>query len=360
MFAMAARRLGYRVHTLAPEHDTPTGQISDLEIVADYDDLDRIRDFACGVDVVTFEFENVSAAAVHEAEEHAVVRPNGRALAITQHRLREKTFLVDRGLPVAPFALVTDEASLAAALDQVGRPAVLKTTTLGYDEFGNLEDVTTPPNASGQAQSYHTRFDATAAMYPVEVRDGFEYASSATYDLRFGIATSEIDVNSVEIRRTLDAHGRLETVRGPYDTVRPALAMEYFLDEIPRRAKTTTHPAAPPGFSLPDTPLIAKYIRCVSGDCDALYILLRLSGESTTRMGWFDSGGGSLKGSPPLISGLGIICVSSMSRIPTATAGSVGVAAMLGRVDDSRGVGPVIAAGCVDAPGCVVAASSWS
>ena len=93
MFAMAARRLGYRVHTLAPEHDTPTGQIADVEIEASYDDLDRIREFARGVDVVTFEFENVSAAAAAAAEEHAIVRPNGRALEIAQHRIREKTFL---------------------------------------------------------------------------------------------------------------------------------------------------------------------------------------------------------------------------------------------------------------------------
>src|SRR6185295_8806158 len=84
MFAMAARRLGYRVHTLAPEHDTPTGQISDVEVVASYTDLDRIAEFARGVDVVTFEFENVSAAAAEAAEAHAIVRPHGRALQIAQ------------------------------------------------------------------------------------------------------------------------------------------------------------------------------------------------------------------------------------------------------------------------------------
>src|SRR5438876_7442517 len=75
MFAMAARRLGYRVHTLAPGHDTPTGQIADVEIQSSYDDLDRIREFARGVDVVTFEFENVPAAAVTAAAHHAIVRP---------------------------------------------------------------------------------------------------------------------------------------------------------------------------------------------------------------------------------------------------------------------------------------------
>src|SRR5512141_3214551 len=82
MFAMAARRLGYRVHTLAPEDDTPTGQISDLEVNAPYDDLDAVRRFAERVDVVTFEFENVSADAAATAEAHAIVRPNGRALHI--------------------------------------------------------------------------------------------------------------------------------------------------------------------------------------------------------------------------------------------------------------------------------------
>ena len=138
MFAMAARRMGYRVHTLAPEHDTPTGQIADVEVRASYDDLDRVRQFAQNVDVVTFEFENVSARAVSTAEEHAIVRPNGRALAIAQHRLREKTFLHDHGFPVARFAPVRSDVDLADALRTVGRPAVMKTVTLGYDGKGQV------------------------------------------------------------------------------------------------------------------------------------------------------------------------------------------------------------------------------
>src|SRR5215212_4036520 len=131
MFAIAARRMGYRVHTLAPEDDTPTGQVADVEINASYDDLDAVRAFARGVDVVTFEFENVSAAAAAAAEEEAIVRPNGRALAIAQHRLREKTFLTEHGLPVTPFAAIATEADCAAALAAVGCPAVLKTTAFG-------------------------------------------------------------------------------------------------------------------------------------------------------------------------------------------------------------------------------------
>jgi 5-(carboxyamino)imidazole ribonucleotide synthase len=138
MFAMAARRLGYRVHTLSPEHDTPTGQIADVEINAPYDDLDAVRRFAQAVDVVTFEFENVSAEAAAAAEAHAVVRPNGHALFIAQHRLREKSFVAERGLPVTPFAPVRSAEDLASALGTVGTPAILKTAAFGYDGKGQV------------------------------------------------------------------------------------------------------------------------------------------------------------------------------------------------------------------------------
>jgi 5-(carboxyamino)imidazole ribonucleotide synthase len=138
MFAIAARRMGYRVHTLAPEEDTPTGQISDREVNAAYDDLDAVRDFARAVDVVTFEFENVSAEAAAVAEQHAIVRPNGRSLHIAQHRIREKSFLADRGLPVTPFAPVRSDADLSAAIERLGVPAVLKTASFGYDGKGQV------------------------------------------------------------------------------------------------------------------------------------------------------------------------------------------------------------------------------
>ena len=138
MFAMAARRLGYRVHTLAPDHDTPTGQIADVEINASYDDVDAVRRFAQGVSVVTFEFENVSAAAAAAAEEVAIVRPNGRSLAIAQHRIREKTFLMELGVPVTPFAPVRSAAELSAAARRVSCPAVLKTASFGYDGKGQV------------------------------------------------------------------------------------------------------------------------------------------------------------------------------------------------------------------------------
>jgi len=138
MFAIAARRMGYRVHTFSPEDDTPTGQVADREVQGAYDDLDAVRAFASRVDVVTFEFENVSAAAVAEAEQHAIVRPNGRALAVAQHRIREKKFLVEHGLPIAAFAAIREATDLESAVQKVGCPAVLKTAAFGYDGKGQV------------------------------------------------------------------------------------------------------------------------------------------------------------------------------------------------------------------------------
>jgi 5-(carboxyamino)imidazole ribonucleotide synthase len=139
MFALAARRMGYRVHTLSPDTDTPTGQIADKEVVADYSDLDAVHYFARNVDVVTFEFENVPAETAAACAERAPVRPAGHVLHTTQHRLREKTFLSSHGFPVAPFKAVRSVSELEAALKILGTPAVLKTAGFGYDGKGQVK-----------------------------------------------------------------------------------------------------------------------------------------------------------------------------------------------------------------------------
>jgi 5-(carboxyamino)imidazole ribonucleotide synthase len=138
MFAMAARRMGYRVHTLSPDQDTPTGQVADVEVNAAYEDLDAIAKFAGAVSVVTFEFENVPAATAAAAERNAPVRPAGHVLHTTQHRLREKTFLSRAGLPLTPFRRVASLEDLAAASRDLGLPAILKTADFGYDGKGQF------------------------------------------------------------------------------------------------------------------------------------------------------------------------------------------------------------------------------
>jgi 5-(carboxyamino)imidazole ribonucleotide synthase len=146
MFAIAARQMGYRVHTFSPETDTPTGQVADVEITGAYLDLDAIREFARNVHVLTFEFENVPARAVEAAAHFAPVRPSGSVLHITQHRLREKTFLKGNGFPVAPFRPVNSLDQLPSAVEQIGCPAILKTAVSGYDGKGQAR-LTKPGDA---------------------------------------------------------------------------------------------------------------------------------------------------------------------------------------------------------------------
>lgn len=139
MFAIAARRMGYRVHTFSPDDDSPTGQLADLEVRSSYDDLDAVREFARNVDVVTFEFENVSSASTEAASAFAPVRPSGAVLHTTQHRKREKHFLARLGVPVAEFAVVDSLDGLRDAVLRIGTPAVLKTAGFGYDGKGQVK-----------------------------------------------------------------------------------------------------------------------------------------------------------------------------------------------------------------------------
>jgi 5-(carboxyamino)imidazole ribonucleotide synthase len=136
MLALAAREGGYRVHVYSPDRDTPAGQVADREVIGAYDDEAGLREFAQGVDVVTFEFENVPANASRIAADVTRVRPSGEVLHVTQHRLREKTFLRDHGFPVPGFAAVDSLADLERAAAKLGLPAILKTASFGYDGKG--------------------------------------------------------------------------------------------------------------------------------------------------------------------------------------------------------------------------------
>ena len=139
MFAIAARRMGYRVHTYSPDYDTPTGQVADREYQGDYEDIERVREFARDVDVVTFEFENVSAQATAAAGEFAAVRPSGEVLHVTQHRVREKQFLSAAGIPVTPYRVVRSIEDLRAGVAALGTPCVLKSAGFGYDGKGQVK-----------------------------------------------------------------------------------------------------------------------------------------------------------------------------------------------------------------------------
>lgn len=139
MFTIAARQMGYRVHTYSPEADSPTGQVADREHVGDYSDLESVSEFAKQVAVITFEFENVPSSTTEIAARFVPVRPGGRVLHVAQHRLREKTFLLDHGFPVTAFRPVLSRNELDNAIQEVGCPAILKTAGWGYDGKGQIK-----------------------------------------------------------------------------------------------------------------------------------------------------------------------------------------------------------------------------
>ena len=238
MFTIAARRLGYRVHVLSPDDDTPTGQVADLEIRASYDDLDAIAAFARGVSVVTFEFENVPAATTAAAEKFAPVRPGGNVLHVSQNRLREKTFLKNAGIPVTPFLPVRSQEDLLAGLAQFGLPAVLKTADWGYDGKGqvrieSLEEVANIwPQFAGKEAILEKFIGFVSEVSVVGVRglDGsfVSYGpirnSHANHILDVSVmpagVSQKVEERAIEITREI--FGRLEVVG--------VLCVEFFLD----------------------------------------------------------------------------------------------------------------------------------
>ncbi len=136
MLAIAAARLGLKVHIFAPEESSPAADVAAAWTRAAYDDAEALRAFAQAVDVVTYEFENVPAGTVEILALLVPVRPGAKALAVSQDRLAEKTFLNSIGLATAPFAQVDGPEDLEAALAKIGTPAILKTRRFGYDGKG--------------------------------------------------------------------------------------------------------------------------------------------------------------------------------------------------------------------------------
>jgi 5-(carboxyamino)imidazole ribonucleotide synthase len=198
MFAIAARRMGYRVQVLSPDDDTPTGQVADREIQADYDNLDAVAEFARGVDVMTFEFENVPVATAEVADRYVPVRPAGQVLHTTQNRLREKTFLRNTGLPVTPFAPVRSLADLDEALLTVGLPAVVKTAAWGYDGKGQIR-VASHQQACQAWQSLGGR----EAVLEGWIDFASELSVVAVRDLRGGLACFE-PITNIHRQHILD------------------------------------------------------------------------------------------------------------------------------------------------------------
>lgn len=134
-FVIAAHEMGYKVTVLDPDQNSPAGKIADVHICAKYDDAAALKQMAETCQAITTEFENVPAATLKTLAQSVPVRPSAEAVAIAQHRVSEKNFLKEAGLPVAPYAVIDAESDLPADDSEI-YPAILKVARFGYDGKG--------------------------------------------------------------------------------------------------------------------------------------------------------------------------------------------------------------------------------
>lgn len=138
MMTLSAKYKGYRVGVLDPAKDCPTAQVCDFQIVGSYDDVEKLTELANQVDVITYEFENVDVEAINQIATVVPVPQGSDLLAISQDRLLEKAYLEEQGIVIAPYARISHPSDVANSVEQLGFPAVLKTTRGGYDGKGQF------------------------------------------------------------------------------------------------------------------------------------------------------------------------------------------------------------------------------
>ena len=193
MLAIAAKRMGYRVHVLSTQADSPAAQVADRTAVAEDGDSEAVLQFSQAVDVVTLEFENVSHESTTAAERYVPVRPGTNVLYTVQDRLREKTFLKESGFPCTPFAVVDTKEALDGALEQIGVPSVLKQVASGYD-------------GSGQAK-IRSRDDADSAWQAVAQKPSVLEAF-VDYECEFSVLVARTVEGTVATYRPILNHHR--------------------------------------------------------------------------------------------------------------------------------------------------------
>lgn len=137
MMALAGAPLGLRFSVMDTSAEACAGQFAPL-VVGDYRDGEALAEFASGIDIATFDFENVPAGSAQWLSERVQMFPNPRALGTSQDRLAEKTLFGELGIPVPGYVAVDTPADLDAAIARLGVPCILKTRRLGYDGKGQF------------------------------------------------------------------------------------------------------------------------------------------------------------------------------------------------------------------------------
>ena len=137
MIALAGYPLGVRFRHVGSSQDTSAGEVAE-QVTAAYEDREALVRFAMGLDVITYESENVPLDAARFLAEHVAIQPPLTALEAAQDRLNEKLAFAELGIPTAAYAQVDTFEQLEAAAARVGYPAVLKTRRMGYDGKGQF------------------------------------------------------------------------------------------------------------------------------------------------------------------------------------------------------------------------------
>lgn len=167
MMAIAARHMGFRIGVLDPTLDCPVFQVADLQVEANYDDPEGLRELAERCDVLTYEFENVNADALDKVR-HLTAIPQGTdLLRVTQDRVCEKEFINKHGIETAKWREVNNLDDLDAAIEEIGLPAILKTRRGGYDGHG--QDVL---RTEEDVANIHHRSDR-GGKFPPSILEGF-------------------------------------------------------------------------------------------------------------------------------------------------------------------------------------------
>lgn len=175
MTAMAARQMDYRTITLDPDPNCPSAQVSDHHITAAYDDLHAVEELANRAPVITYEFENVDAAALQSVSDQTEILPSVSVLRTAQDRELEKSKMRELGIPVPKFAMASDADSAANAAAEVGFPAMMKTARWGYD--GKGQRITNSLEAAADAYAELTGTNSDGRVI-VEERLNFDHELS--------------------------------------------------------------------------------------------------------------------------------------------------------------------------------------
>lgn len=189
-FVIAAHEMGYQVTVLDPDANSPAGKIADLHICAAFDDKAALADLAKSCAAITTEFENVPAETLSFLAETNVVRPSAYSVAITQHRVSEKNFLKQAGLPVATYEVINQVEDLPSDDSDI-YPAILKVARFGYDGKGQARVVN-----QHEAQVAFQQFEREECVLEKMLKLDYEVSVVLARDVQGNVATFPTSENS--------------------------------------------------------------------------------------------------------------------------------------------------------------------